>query len=97
MKNYWKELRAVIIAEIGAFILAMILPPRVTITCRELFFYAGLSLFKSWIVTLTAVTISFLLVYLIRHFWKPRRKKTNAGIGENEGAESQATNSVKNK
>lgn len=94
MKKYWKELRAVVIAGIGAFILATILPPRVTITSRELIFYVGLSLFKNWVVTVTAIAISILLFFLLGRFRKPHRKKRARSIWTKIAATSVLTLTV---
>lgn len=40
MQKYWKEIRVALVAGIGAFLLAILLPPRVTITAKALVEYA---------------------------------------------------------
>jgi hypothetical protein len=91
VNKYWKELRPVLIAGIGAFILALILPARVTITCRELISYAVLALFKNWIVTVMAVLFALFITIALGHFQKKHRKKSTRRIGARIGIFSAIT------
>jgi len=94
MQKYGQTWRTTVIAGIGAFVLAIFLPPRVTIIGRELTTYALESVFHQWIIALTVSAFLVLCFYLGGRRSNPTHKKTAKQIRRNAVTISLATVTV---